>query len=141
LAALLASGNLMILAARKICASWLHLAKGCCPTNAHASQFPRAGNWLGCKQTAPLRDIGGAVGVGILSAIKAALLIEMTLDPKRGRTRIFAMKMAPRFVDALLGNFGSKEDEISANKFTDEVGRDGRQLQPSVDELASRAVE
>lgn len=32
--------------------------------------------------------------------------------------------MAPRFADALLGNFGIKEDELSANKFTDEFKRD-----------------
>ena len=32
--------------------------------------------------------------------------------------------MAPRFVDALLGNFGSKEDEMSGAKFTDEFKRD-----------------
>jgi hypothetical protein len=34
------------------------------------------------------------------------------------------MNIAPRFVDALLGNFGSKEDDMSGAKFTDEFKRD-----------------
>lgn len=41
----------------------------CCQTNANPSPFPSNGNMLGCKESAPLGESGGAPGLEIVSAM------------------------------------------------------------------------
>ena len=39
-------------------------------------------------------------------------------------SRVGHMQIAPRFVDILLGDFGSKQGKMSMNRFTDRFKRD-----------------
>lgn len=51
-----------------------------CQTNANSSQFSSDDNLLGRKKATTLGKSSGAVGLEILSALEAALLVEVVED-------------------------------------------------------------
>jgi hypothetical protein len=71
------------------------MGNGRCQTDAHSSQFVGNGNLSGRQKTAPICERGDAVGLEVLSAGEASLLVEVVEDRGVNRCKLLQCSHAP----------------------------------------------